>query len=325
MSPAGRVGVGLTLLLGPIAALVGVLATTGSAVWAASAALTVSPLLQLSAEAKWPLHRDAQKRPGQLRIEIFQGIVYGALLAITVMLGLWWLMLQLRAAIGIQVVLGGGLWVQAIVLVVLADFLDYFRHRHEHESSGVFWRVHSVHHSIRGFTLLTGLAIHPLETLFTYFWYGVLAGAMGLSFEAMLVGFALALIVMGAQHTNTDSSLGWLSYVFAHTDGHRWHHDLALESGRNVNYANVLTLWDLLWGSYYAPRDFDREYGIRPFWDEYPKGLKEQLWIVSGRRYKAAEAAARFANPPTPQPSLAHPSRGRHGMEPAQARPDGPI
>jgi sterol desaturase/sphingolipid hydroxylase (fatty acid hydroxylase superfamily) len=98
---------------------------------------------------------------------------------------------------------------------------------------------------------------------------------------------------MGAQHTNTDTSLGWLSSVLAHTDGHRWHHDIALESGRNVNYANVLSLWDHLWGSFYAPRDFDGEYGIRPFRDAYPKGLVEQALIVLPGRYAAAEALAR--------------------------------
>ncbi len=293
LSPAGRVAVGLTLVVGPISVLVGVMSMSGSAVWAASTALTASPLLQLYAERKWPLHPLTPKRPNQLRIEIFQGIVYGTLLGIAVMFGLWWLTTTAREVLGVDIVLGGGLWIQAIVLVILADFLDYFRHRHEHESSGIFWHVHSVHHSIRGFSLFAGLAIHPLETFFTYFWYGILAGAMGLSFDAMLLGFALALIIMGAQHTNANSSLGWLSRIFAHTDGHRWHHDLALESGRNVNYANVLTLWDQLWGTYYAPREFDGEYGIKPFWDHYPKRLKEQLLLVEGNRYAEPESTAR--------------------------------
>ena len=292
LSRAGQVAVGSTAVFGPIALLVGVMSVTGSAVWAAVAALTASPLFQLYAERRWPLRRKPPKRPGQLQIEIFQGVVYGTLLGVMVVFGLWWLTAQVRALVGIEFVLGGGLWVQAVVLIVFADFLDYFRHRYEHESNGLFWRVHSVHHSIRSFSLFDGLAIHPLETLFTYFWYGVLAGAMGLSFEAMLLGFALALIVMGAQHMNVDSSLGWLSHVFAHADGHRWHHDIRVAPDENVNHANVLVLWDRLWGTHHAPWDFEGEYGIEPFRDRFPKGLSEQAWLVLGSRYMEAEAAA---------------------------------
>jgi sterol desaturase/sphingolipid hydroxylase (fatty acid hydroxylase superfamily) len=232
---------------------------------------------------------------GRLWTEIFQGIAYGSLLGVGVVFGIWWAVMGIRAALGIEVVLGGGTWVQATVLVVVADFFDYFRHRHEHESQGIFWRVHSVHHSIRDFSLLSGLALHPLETVFTYASYGLVAGVLGVPFDAMVLGFAIALIVMGAQHTNTDTSLGWLSSILAHADVHRWHHDIALESGRNVNYANVLSVWDHLWGSFYAPRDFDGQYGIRPFVDAYPTGLVDQLLLVVPGRYARAESLAKSA------------------------------
>ena len=290
-----RVRVGLGLVFGPIVPLVAVFAWTGSAVWGAVAALSLSPALQLWAERVRPRHALPPHSREQLRVEIVQGVVYGSVLGVGVTFGLWWLVGHLRFALGVDVAVGGGVWAQALLLVVVADFFDYFRHRHEHESSGLFWRVHSVHHSIRSFSLLTGLCLHPLETVFTYASYGVVAGALGLPFDAMLIGFTLALIAMGAQHTNTDTSLGWLSYVLAHADGHRWHHDMALESGRNVNYANVFTLWDLLWRSYYAPRDFDGEYGITPFRDAFPKGLLAQALLVLPGRYAAAEAAARGA------------------------------
>ena len=302
---SARIAIGLSLVFCPIAMLVGVYQWTESAVLAAVAALSVSPALQLAAEHWLPRHTLPPKRAGQLGRELFQGVVYGTFLGVGTTFLLWWLALEIRSALGIEFALGGGLWLQAVVLVVLADFLDYFRHRHEHASNGLFWRVHSVHHSIRSFSLLDGLAIHPLETLFTYFWYGVLAGAFGLPFDTTLLGFTLALIIMGAQHTNAETSLGPLSYLFAHADGHSWHHDIGVESGRNVNYANVLSLWDVLWGSYYAPRDFDGDYGIEPFRDAYPKGLVEQALLVVPSRYSAAESRATNAMDSTPQISRA--------------------
>lgn len=304
------VGLGAILVFGPIAVLVVVYHSTGSAAWAAALSLTASPLLQVLAEARWPVDPAIVRSRRQLGVEIFQGIFYGGLLGVGVVFALWRGIIALRDALGVEVSLAGGVWLQALALVVIADFFDYFRHRHEHESSGLFWRIHSVHHSIRRFSLLSGLALHPLETVLTYASYGLVAGALGLPLDALLLGFALALIVMGAQHTNVASSLGRLSSVLAHTDGHRWHHDIALEAGHNVNYANVFSFWDRLWGSYYAPRDFDGEYGITPFRDAYPKGLLEQLFIVLPGRYARAEASARA------------PSPARSGPDGTEPRPD---
>lgn len=293
MSRTGRVALGSLLVFGPIAVLVTLYEATGSAGWAVALALTTSPLLQVLAESRWPLDPPRAHTRGELRVEVFQGVVYGGLLGVGVVIGLWWSLVAAREALQVDWRLAGNVWLQALVLVVVADFFDYFRHRHEHETNGLFWRVHSVHHSIRDFSLLSGLALHPLEVVFTYVSYGVVAGLLGCSLDALLLGFALALIVMGAQHTNVPSSLGPLSRVLAHVDGHRWHHDIALESGHNVNYANVFSLWDRLWGTDYMPRDFDGEYGITPFRDAFPQGLLAQARLVVPRRYAEAEAAAR--------------------------------
>lgn len=284
---------GLVLVFGPIGLLVAAYGATGSAVLASGLALSFSPALQLLAEQRWPARALPAKTARQLGVEAFQGLVYGTLFGFGTAFGLWWLVLELRQAFGIGFTLAGDPWIPAVALVVLADFVDYFRHRHEHESNGLMWRVHSVHHSIRHFSLLTGLALHPLEAVFTYISYGVVAGLLGLSFESMLLGLTLALLVMGAQHTNTATSLGALSRVLAHADGHRWHHDLALGAGRNVNYANVLSLWDQLWGSFHAPHDFDGEYGIEPFREAYPADLLGQARMAEARYYAEVDSRSR--------------------------------
>lgn len=295
------IAVGLTLVFAPIALLVAVYTATGSAVWASVLALSFSPALQMGAERLRPERALRPTTAHQIGVEAFQGIVYGTVFGFGTAFGLWWLLLRTRHAVGIEATLGLDPWLPALALVVLADFLDYFRHRHEHESNGLMWRVHSVHHSIRQFSLLSGLALHPLEAVFTYVSYGLVAGLLGLSFDSMLLGLTLALLVMGAQHTNTPTSLGRLSRVLAHADGHRWHHDIALGAGRNVNYANVLSLWDLLWGSFHAPHPFAGEYGIDPFRDAYPKGLVGQASMAIASCYAEREAAcAPVRNPSRP-------------------------
>jgi len=288
--------VGLALVFAPIATLVAVRAATGSAVWASVAALSLSPTMQLAFEGLWPARAMPPRTREQLGVEAFQGIAYGTFLGVGTVVGVWWLVSSLRAVLGVELALHAPLWLEAFVLVVVADFLDYFRHRHEHESNGLFWRVHSVHHSIRQFSLLTGLALHPLETVFTFFSYGLVAGLLGLSFDATVLGFSLALIAMGAQHTNTATRLGFLSHLIAHADGHRWHHDIALGAGRNVNYANVFSLWDRLWGTHHPALPYDGDYGIEPFRDAYPKDLLGQARMAFAGGYAAAEAAALSAH-----------------------------
>lgn len=299
-SRAAQTALGLALVLTPVLTLAAVLTATGSAAWASVAALSVSSSLQLGAERLWPARPLAPHPPQRIAVEVFEGVVYGTILGVGTILAVAAAVRAAKSALGLPFVLEVNVWLQAISLVAIADFLDYFRHRHEHESNGLFWRVHSVHHSIREFSLLAGLTLHPLETLFTFASYGLVAGGLGLPLDATILGFTLAMIAMGAQHTNAPTRLGLLSNVLAHADGHRWHHDLALSSGRNVNYANVFALWDRLWGSFHPAVPFDGDYGIEPFRDAYPKDLIGRARMASARAYGAAEARARGAGPTQP-------------------------
>lgn len=290
-SPTTQTGLGLGLLFIPALALFAIHTASGSALLAAAGALSLSSTLQLVAERLWPARPLAPHAGARLAVEAFQGIVYGLLLGVGTIFAVAAIVSTTKRMLGLSFALALPIWGQALVLVVASDFLDYFRHRHEHESNGLFWRVHSVHHSIREFSLLAGLAVHPLEPVFTFASYGLVAGVLGLSSDATILGFTLAMIAMGAQHANTWSRLGWLSNVIAHIDGHRWHHDMALSSGRNVNYANVFSLWDRLWGTFQPALPFDGEYGIEPFRDAYPKDLPGQARMALASEYAQRERA----------------------------------
>ena len=68
---------------------------------------------------------------------------------------------------------------QVLIVLLLGDLVDFVRHWSEHQSAGILWRIHSVHHSIRYFTTYTGARLHPLEPLLVYSGYG-LGGVDGL-------------------------------------------------------------------------------------------------------------------------------------------------
>ncbi len=56
------------------------------------------------------------------------------------------------------------------------------------------------------------------------------------------------------QHSNCAIRLGWLNYIVSGPELHRWHHS-RVPGESNSNYGNNLILWDLLFGSYFLPKD----------------------------------------------------------------------
>ena len=56
------------------------------------------------------------------------------------------------------------------------------------------------------------------------------------------------------QHSNVRVALGPLNYVFSMAELHRWHHAKNLAEA-NTNYGSNLILWDLVFGSFFWPRD----------------------------------------------------------------------
>jgi sterol desaturase/sphingolipid hydroxylase (fatty acid hydroxylase superfamily) len=56
------------------------------------------------------------------------------------------------------------------------------------------------------------------------------------------------------QHCNIKLRLGFLNYLVSGPELHRWHHSKHTAES-NHNYGNNLIVWDLVFGSWYLPRD----------------------------------------------------------------------
>src|SRR5437870_4543771 len=54
------------------------------------------------------------------------------------------------------------IWIQAVLMVLVVDFLRYWLHRAAHEND-TLWRLHSVHHSVEQLYWLNTARFHPLE------------------------------------------------------------------------------------------------------------------------------------------------------------------
>lgn len=95
-----------------------------------------------------------------------------------------------------------------------------------------------------------------------------------------LLGFAAIMV-----HANLNWTWGPLRHVLASPVYHRWHHT-SEEEGLDKNFAGLFPFWDVLFGTFYMPRDRQpMTFGIAG--DAPPEGLIAQC-AYPFRRQKTA-------------------------------------
>jgi ornithine lipid hydroxylase len=143
--------------------------------------------------------------------------------------------------------------VQLVLAVVIGEFGSYWWHRLMHERDLLF-RLHATHHSSPRLYWLNSTRFHPLDNVVMYGFQVTPLILLGVG-EEVLVGFTVWSLVHGFfQHANIDLRLGPLNYVFSMAELHRWHHSRDVEEA-NHNYGSNLIVWDLVFGSFYWPRE----------------------------------------------------------------------
>ena len=162
------------------------------------------------------------------------------------------------------------IWIQAVLMVFAVDFLRYWLHRAAHEND-TLWRLHSVHHSVEQLYWLNTARFHPLEK-------ALQMALDSLPFLLMRVDprvlalYYLAYATNGFfQHCNIKLRYGPLNYIVGSAETHRWHHSrLARES--NANYGNTVIIWDVLFGTWYLPKEREVDHlGLQD--PTYPKSF----------------------------------------------------
>lgn len=182
------------------------------------------------------------------------------------------------------------LLVQLPLALVVAELFQYWSHRLAHTWEPL-WRLHATHHSAPRLYFFNAARFHPLDIVID-----TTAGLIPLTLlgapPKVLLFFALATSVLGyLQHSNVRVALGPLNYVFSMAELHRWHHAKNLAEA-NTNYGSNLILWDLVFGSFFWPRDRrpPEDIGI-PDLEAFPQTWWGQL--ASPFRWRKIEAESR--------------------------------
>jgi sterol desaturase/sphingolipid hydroxylase (fatty acid hydroxylase superfamily) len=158
-------------------------------------------------------------------------------------------------------------WPAVAVALLAWDFAQYHLHRYSHEGTDplarFLWRAHLAHHlPDRVYVVMHGV-FHPLNAfLNAALLQGVFLG-LGLSPQAAFAAMLLIDLQTMVSHFNVDVRAGWLNYLFIGTETHRAHH--GDEPAEAKNYGSVVSLWDLLFGTFrYAPGRRPARLGVKP-------------------------------------------------------------
>ena len=170
------------------------------------------------------------------------------------------------------------LWARAIATLVVGEIGYYWGHRLSHEIP-FLWRFHAIHHSAEQVDFLVNTRAHPLDMVFGRFCGLVPIYVLGLGGPVGAEGSLVPVIVtlFGTMwgyfiHSNLNWRFGLLERVISTPAFHHWHHT---KTPINRNYASTLPWLDLIFGTYYLPRnEFPSAYGIKA---KMPESILDQL------------------------------------------------
>lgn len=165
-------------------------------------------------------------------------------------------------------VAGMSLWTRLAAALVVGEVGYYWGHRWTHEIP-FLWRFHAIHHSAEQIDWLVNTRAHPLDIVFVRLCSFVPLIALGLAQPTVgktLDVVPLLILLIGTLwgffiHANLRWRFGWLAVLVSTPAFHHWHH--TNDEHVNKNYASMLPVMDILFGSWYMPRkQWPSKYGV---------------------------------------------------------------
>ena len=188
---------------------------------------------------------------------------------------------------------GLGIWLGALVGIVIYEFVHYWYHRAIHRFD-VLWRfAHQMHHSAERIDAFGAYYLHPVDVFFFTTWGSlVFVPLLGLGAEAAAIGAAFLTFNAMFQHANIKTPY-WLGFIIQRPESHCIHHARGVH---HYNYSD-LPLWDMLFGTFRNPRNVEElEAG---FYDGASTRLLDQLFFLD------------VSQPPGPEDQAVEPAGDR--------------
>jgi sterol desaturase/sphingolipid hydroxylase (fatty acid hydroxylase superfamily) len=143
-------------------------------------------------------------------------------------------------------------WVEAIVGLLLLDFIGaYLVHMIEHKVK-FLWKFHMVHHADTMVDTTTGNRHHPGESLVRAVFAILAVFILGTPMWMVMLYQSLSVVLTQFNHANIriptwfDKTVG---YIIVSPNMHRVHHHITRPQ-TDSNYGNIFSFWDRLLGTY---------------------------------------------------------------------------
>ena len=173
------------------------------------------------------------------------------------------------------------IWLQAIMMILIADFLRYWFHVASHKNS-FLWRFHAVHHSPEKLYWINTGRFHPIEKAFQFVFDALPFIVLSVSEQVLALYFVFYAANGFFQHSNIKLRFGILNYIISSAELHRWHHS-KLTNESNSNYGNNTIVWDILFGTRFLPKEREvKSIGVINL--HYPMTFTKQLITPFVRR-----------------------------------------
>lgn len=162
------------------------------------------------------------------------------------------------------------LWAQLLIGFLVLEAGIYGWHRTMHNTPFLWRWFHQMHHSAERVDIWGALYFHPFDTLgFTFVGSLALVLFTGVSAEAaILINYAATFMGL-FQHANIRTPR-WVGYVIQRPESHNHHHERGIHAR---NYGD-LPLFDILFGTFHNPKEFEGECG---FFEGASKRVPEML------------------------------------------------
>lgn len=139
-----------------------------------------------------------------------------------------------------------------LIYYVIYDLVYYWMHRAQHAIPW-WWALHSMHHSQRQMSCWTNDRGNYLDGALQSVILATVGLAMGVDPSQFALLMLVGELVQNLSHTNVRIGFGrWLEKLFVDPRFHRLHHmrvDPARPALHNCNYGQVLSVWDIVFGT----------------------------------------------------------------------------
>ncbi len=149
-----------------------------------------------------------------------------------------------------------------IVFFLIVDFVQWFGHFLLHRVEWL-WQFHKIHHAQETLGFASTRHFHWGEYLVLKPALWIPFGMLGYSsYEYVVYYLWIGYFLTFFSHCNINLKFGFLNYIFITPETHYWHHSRNIPRRYGVNYASSLAIWDVLFGSFYLPKDKEPVLGI---------------------------------------------------------------